>query len=398
MTLKVLTAMLLPHGAQGTSGAEGTARPKALKGRAATAAKALAGRQQAMLFGGLVAASVPVPPMTLQVLASKPAGERPLFVVSDGMGVDSSGMLEGLRRLGLRPDVILHADTGDEKPETVAFREVRQRWLRSVGFPEFVMVRRPPGVAQKRRKTPFATLGEKVLAYETLPSDAFGKKGCSVEWKIEPQERKLAQDPRAQALWARGGRVVKAIGYDAGAKDSARAWKLTNDAHYEYVYPLREWGWDRARIIAELRAVGAPIPPKSSCIFCPQNKPWEIVHLAQSHPDLADRIIEIEDAARPGLRGIEGLWRNTVIGSRPGKNGVRVPTGAVAKPGSMAQFIREIRERPELAQHYLDMEPNEDTYEGPVGGVPQFVGVGAGFAARAHRHLPLLESVHKLEE
>src|SRR5262249_26460615 len=63
-----------------------------------------------------------VPPaMTLQDFLAIPVNERPLFVVSDGMGVDSTAMLIALKRLGLRPDVILHADTGDEHPETVVY-------------------------------------------------------------------------------------------------------------------------------------------------------------------------------------------------------------------------------------------------------------------------------------
>ena len=73
--------------------------------------------------------------MTLHRFWTMPAAQRPLFVVADGMGVDSLAMLVGLQRLGLRPDFVLHADTGDEHPATVAYREERRRWLRSIGFP-----------------------------------------------------------------------------------------------------------------------------------------------------------------------------------------------------------------------------------------------------------------------
>ncbi len=318
------------------------------------------------------------PPMTLRRFIALPPWARPLLVVADGMGVDSTGMLEGLHRLGVRPDVILHAETGDEWPETIAFREERQRWLRSIGFPEFVMVRSNPSVS-KVTGMPYSTLGEKCLAYESLPGQAFGKKSCSSEWKIRPQEAWLAKDPRAQALWARGGKVVKAIGYDYGYRDSRRAHQLRNDDHYEYVYPLREWQWDRARIKAELRAAGIPIPPKSACYFCPASKPWEIARLVRDHPVLADRIIAIEDAAQAGLRGIEGLWGRTVKGFR----------GAIPKPGAMAEFIRAVRRDPAMLDRYLAMEPPEEQYTGPVGGPPQFVDASGPVPAK--RRLPLLE-------
>ena len=331
-------------------------------------------------FAGLVeqlAAAAP-PPMTLRRFVAIPRRLRPLLVVADGMGVDSSGMLEGLRRLGVRPDIILHAETGDEWPETIAFREERQRWLRSIGFPPFIMVQRNPGVSEVTGM-PFSTLGEKCLAYKSLPGQAFGKKSCSSEWKIRPQEAWLAKDPRAQALWARGGKVVKAIGYDAGYRDSRRAHHLTNDEHYEYVYPLREWGWDRPRIIAELRAVGAPIPPKSACYFCPASKPWEIARLVRDHPALADRIVAIEDTAQPNLKGIEGLWGRTVKGFR----------GAIPKPGAMAEFIRALRRDPAMLKRYLAMEPPEEQYTGPVGRVPEFLDERK--PASSKRRLPLLE-------
>ena len=118
-------------------------------------------------------------PMTLERFLALPASRRPMFVVSDGMGVDSLAMLIGLWRLRLRPDAILHADTGDEHPETVAYRDERRRWLRSVGFPDLTIVRRAPSVS-KVTGLPFSTLGEKCVAYHTLPSLAFaGGKACS---------------------------------------------------------------------------------------------------------------------------------------------------------------------------------------------------------------------------
>jgi hypothetical protein len=325
----------------------------------------------------VVAAAPELPgAMTLQRLWTMAAPQRPLLVVSDGMGVDSLAMLLGLHRLGLRPDFVLHADTGDEHPETVAYREERRRWLRSIGFPELTMVRRAPSVS-KVTGIPFATLGEKCIAYATLPSLAFaGGKACSVEWKIRPQEEWLARQPAARDLWARGQRVVKAIGYDAGPGDSRRAHHLTNDTRYDYVYPLREWGWDRARAIAEIRAAGLRVPRKSSCVFCPASKPWEIAELVRDWPHLADQIVELEDEAQPNLHVIEGLWGRTVKGTR----------GAIPRPGSMAVFIRALREDPDLLHRYLAMTPApqwDDTAD--VGGVPQFKRA----APASPRHLPI---------
>lgn len=307
----------------------------------------------------------PASPFTLREFIQLPTEQRPLLAVSDGIGVDSTAMLIALWRLGVRPDVILHADVGEEHPLTIAYRDERRRWLRSVGFPDLTIVRRPPSSSRVTGRS-FATLGEKCIANATLPSLAFGRKACSVEWKIEPQNRWMRRHPPAQATWASGRKVVKAIGYDAGPLDSRRAHYLTSDDSYDYIYPLRELCWDRDRAVAEIRAAGLPVPRKSACIFCPAMKPWELAEIVAEWPALADMIIAIEETAQPRLRTIEGLWRSTVKGTR----------GAVPRPGSMAVFIRALRADAAMLRRYLEMAPAEKPPRlcagDVVGKVPQF--------------------------
>jgi hypothetical protein len=57
---------------------------------------------------------------------------RQPIAVAYGMGVDSTSMLVGMKARGTTPDMILFADTGDEKPETYAYFEVMQAWLEKV--------------------------------------------------------------------------------------------------------------------------------------------------------------------------------------------------------------------------------------------------------------------------
>jgi hypothetical protein len=284
-------------------------------------------------------------------------------MVADGMGVDSTAMLVRLHQLGIQPDAVLHADTGDEHPETVAYRDVRREWLKSVGFPELVIVKRTPSVQGNRKRrdgrtdVSYTTLGENCIENKTLPGLAFGFKSCSIKWKIEPQNKWTDSWAPAQRTWAHGQRVVKLIGYDNGPKDSRRAHELGNDAEYTYLYPLREWGWNRARCITEIQAAGVEVPRKSSCFYCPASKTWEIAALVQDHSELADYIVKMEDTARPLLRNSEGLWRKEVKGVR----------GGVARPGSMAEFIRDLRANPEKIKRHLAMAPAIDD----EGGCPE---------------------------
>ena len=232
-----------------------------------------------------------------------------------GLGVDSVAMLIGLWRRAARPDLVIFANTGGEKPETIAYLDVINPWLDAVGFPRVHVVTRPVGRAG------YTSLEENCLANETLPSLAFGKKSCSLKWKAETMDHFLlgaSRGPNQCAGWPpvieairNGLKPTKLIGYDAGARDSRRAVNRIEDEHFVYRYPLREWGWDRDRCKQEIASAGLPIPMKSACFFCPASQEHELQWLAQTHPDLFTRSIAMEDRARDGRHGlsaVKGLW------------------------------------------------------------------------------------------
>jgi 3'-phosphoadenosine 5'-phosphosulfate sulfotransferase (PAPS reductase)/FAD synthetase len=102
-------------------------------------------------------------------IASRPHPDCPL-VVAYGLGVDSTAMLIEFAHRAIRPDLILFADTGGEKPETYAYLPVMQRYLAGVGFPEVVTVRYQP------KRAVYHTLEQQCLHTGTLPSLAYGGK------------------------------------------------------------------------------------------------------------------------------------------------------------------------------------------------------------------------------
>jgi hypothetical protein len=265
--------------------------------------------------------------MNTYVTLSKRLGQSPIqpFCLSYGMGVDSTAMIVELARRYragdqfARPDVITFADTGGEMPETYAYEPVIQEFLRSVGFPALVTVRYVP---KKTKNGHYTTLEQNCLVNKTLPSLAFGYKKCSLKWKRQPQDKYRASLDIIKAAWKAKQKAVVAIGYDAGPKDMRRS-SIQDDAKYSYIYPLREWGWDRPRCKKEILAEGLPLPPKSACFFCPARKPDEVVDLCLDHPDLARRIVQMETNAAPNLTTIEGLWRKSTK----------------KRPGSMSLFI-----------------------------------------------------------
>lgn len=222
---------------------------------------------------------------------------------------------------GRRLDVVLTADTGAEKPQTYSYLPIFQKWMDDHGI-EHHIVRYVP----KRFKNwpPYYSILENCLSNATLPSISFGRNhSCSSKWKIQPQDHWVKTWSPARAIWQRGGRVIKLIGYDASAADDRRYAHSIGmiDERYEHRYPLREWGWDRSQCATRIKAEGLPVPLKSSCFFCAAMKTEEVASL----PVWCLRLIVLLEArAAPRLRTVEGLWR----------------TSTKSRPGSMTQFIR----------------------------------------------------------
>lgn len=229
--------------------------------------------------------------------------------VSCGVGVNSVAMLAGMRQIGLPPDAILFADTGSEMPGTYAYIPTLQAWLARVGFPEMVIVKNPSPKAHD------ASLYDELWRCSLLPSIAYGfqRHSCALKWKARPQEQWCKRWPLAQEAWARGVRVKVAIGYDEGGGDCKRYFNAvameekSPSKHFTYWYPLRDWGWDRARCVAAIEQEGLPVPVKSSCFFCASRTKPEILAMARDEPDTLVRAIELERRAMPKLRKIKGL-------------------------------------------------------------------------------------------
>lgn len=265
----------------------------------------------------------------------RPHPDWPL-VVAYGLGVNSTAMLVEFAKRRIRPDMILFADTGGEKPETYRYLPVISSYLKEVKFPPVVTVRYEPKTA------PYSTLEGQCLHTGTLPSLAYGGRSCSAKWKRQPQDAYILRCfPPAEV---QGKRVVRAIGFDAseerrtyagvvkavgldtgenhrltwarsksgeGERDRKPSREAMLDAtFFAYFYPLMDWGMDRAACERSIRDAGLPVPVKSSCFYCPANKKHEIVWLREHDPELLDRALAIEANALPNLTSVVGLGRS----------------------------------------------------------------------------------------
>lgn len=286
--------------------------------------------------------------------------DRPVMI-SLGMGIDSVAMTIALIQLGKIPDLVIFADTGGERPETYAYIETFQNWLSQYGV-KIEIARYVPV------KAPYDSLEGELRANNTLPGIALSHPSCSVKWKLEAIHQYIKGVPAKGArpaqpgweaaikCWEDGGRVVKLIGFDAGAKDKRRGGIAGTD-QYDHLYLLRELGYDRLDCARLITSVGLNLPLKSACYFCSANKPGELNWLHHFHPNLFRRALIIETNALPRLRASEGLWRNTrKSDGRPGNWRLwALQTGLIVEDANDPDGFRLIEQsNPPL--HYPDDE------------------------------------------
>lgn len=218
-------------------------------------------------------------------------------IVSWGGGTNSTAMIIGMYTHEIPIDLILFADAGGEYPHTYAYIDTMNHWLQDHGLPPITRVYKTTRDGQR------LTLEQECLQRGTLPSIVYGRKACSIKYKLEPQAKFCNNYAPCIEVWRRGGKVDRYIGYDAG--ETRRAYHAGKDKKYTNHYPLLEWGWSRKKCEEVIEAQGLPLPHKSSCFFCPSSKKEEIRALYTDHPDLFDRAVALERGAR--LTAIRGL-------------------------------------------------------------------------------------------
>jgi hypothetical protein len=219
-----------------------------------------------------------------RALARREAAERranmtppDLVVASLGWGVQSTtlAVLAALRDPRLLavverlPDAWLHADTTHERQDTYNYAEQLTPWLFAHGVRVHV-------VQSKRAGTLVHRSSKSDGSYTLIPAhsvdDATGKHGmikrqCTSDWKIAPQDKWENAYLRQRKIQKRPGVIHKWLGISIDEYQRAR-WAAPTDSRV-LVYPLLEMGFTRGDCIDYLESVSVPVPPKSSCVFCP---------------------------------------------------------------------------------------------------------------------------------
>ena len=199
-----------------------------------------------------------------------------LQVLSFGGGVQSTAMLLMIKDGMLpRPDVIVHADTGAEREETLTLIETYVKPLcESLDIP-FIIT-----------ESHLGRLDDYYQSKSAIP--IIGTRHCTAKFKIRPIRRYL--------------RTV--VGNGRG-KLLAECWLgiTTDEEHRESesdvkwirnTFPLLELGISRNDCLEYLNKNNVEVV-KSGCFMCPYQSGNQWMDIKQNHPNLWDRALKLED-------------------------------------------------------------------------------------------------------
>lgn len=254
-------------------------------------------------------------------------------VVNYGGGVNSTALLCWAVANREPVDLVIFADTGSERPPTYRYVETFSAWLQAHEQPTITIVRwiRVRGETAGQ----FIALHDWCESGKTLPSRSFGLSGCTVKWKQQPVDRYLKEHAAIKACHARGERVERWIGFDAGEPERAKRMLAKNpDAHlWSWKAPLVDHDLDRDGCLKLIADAGLESPGKSSCWMCPSMTKRDIDALGRAHPELLSRALKMEATAietgnvrsRGGLGG--RLNWGEYVQSRCGLDPDEIPCG-----------------------------------------------------------------------
>ncbi|WP_239153555.1 phosphoadenosine phosphosulfate reductase [Virgisporangium aliadipatigenens] len=120
-----------------------------------------------------------------------------------------------------------------------------------------------------------------------MSSGAPGTRSCTADFKIKVVGRWL----RAHGASARTPAMV-AVGISLDEIHRANSRKV--EPYERLVYPLLDLRMRRTDCAATIRAAGLPVPPKSSCFFCPLHRAGAWTAMRHDEPDLFDRCVSLE--------------------------------------------------------------------------------------------------------
>ncbi len=209
-------------------------------------------------------------------------------ILSFGAGVNSVALMILLLRLKAPLDEVVFADTGAEVPETYAYLNIAEGYLKEHGVP-------------------FRIVSKRILNERDLYQTCWHRRVVpSAVWRWSTRDFKV--EPIQNYYRSLGVHICQYIGMAHGemqrAKDNPLSF-ITNQ------YPLLEWKLTRPKCIELIQDAGLPVPKKSGCFFCPFNSKGRWRWIYENHNELYQKAVALEENSKhfPSQRLTDQVFR-----------------------------------------------------------------------------------------
>lgn len=227
-----------------------------------------------------------------------------LLTVSYGGGVQSTALLV-LAAQGYIPHrTFLFANVGDdsEHPATLRYvRDVAFDYAAAHGIELHELHRVPTrGISKGQIETLHGRLtrpGSRSLPIPVRMADtgAPGTRSCTADFKIRVVGRWLREHGASADNPARVAIGISTDEYERATSRKVEPYELTEYPLLTLEHRLAPRGASRADCENIIRSGGLPVPPKSSCYFCPFHRPTVFADMARTEPELFEKAAALED-------------------------------------------------------------------------------------------------------
>ncbi|MEU9640906.1 phosphoadenosine phosphosulfate reductase [Streptomyces sp. NPDC048188] len=121
-----------------------------------------------------------------------------------------------------------------------------------------------------------------------MSNGAPGTRSCTADFKIKVVGKEMKRRGASKDNPA-------IIGIGISVDEIQRANNRRVEAHERIVYPLLDLGLRRDDCQRIIRDAGLPVPPKSSCYFCPFHRPETWHDMRRQEPDEFEKACQLED-------------------------------------------------------------------------------------------------------
>tara|TARA_R100000664_G_C2720487_1_gene114145 strand:- start:147 stop:926 length:780 start_codon:yes stop_codon:yes gene_type:complete len=215
-------------------------------------------------------------------------------VISLGLGVQSTALyfLSSTKMIE-RADHAVFADPGAELPRTYEILEMLQEWAKyNDGIPIHVINERNLLQDILKKQNSQGARWASIPAFSE--SGGMVRRQCTGEYKIQPVIKKVRE---LHGLKPRQ-RMPKTEMWLGITLDEIQRMKESQLPRIDYKYPLIDQRMSRGDCMKVFKRFSFPIPPKSSCTFCPYHSDKNWKEIKDNHPKEWEQCVEVDNAIR----------------------------------------------------------------------------------------------------